>query len=565
VFASLRRIAAESGKDAATRKRAQMVSLLRAARGPEPRFLIRTLLANMRIGASRATVLSCIAAASCYHRAASASAAAPPSKSELDAAAASVARAYSVCPSFDVLIPALLAHGAAALTEHCALTPGVPVNPMLAKPTGGIPDALNALRAAGSTEGAEGLSFLAEFKYDGQRAQCHILPPHAAGADADADVSGADASPRVRIFSRNGDDVSAAFPDAAAALLAAAAGGVALTAGGAVLDAELVAVDRADGNRVRPFQDLSTRARSAAGAAAGAAAVPVDVCLFVFDCLALGGRALIDEPLSARRAAIDAALPSLHTLPPGRVARARGQELQLPSHTDADADADADADVDADADDAQLITRVTALLHASLAGGCEGLMLKRLDARYDPDKRSSAWLKLKKDYIAELQDSLDLVPIGAWRGSGRKHAWYSPFLLACYDPETETYASVCRVMSGFSDAFYKDRFAFYHEGDGSDDSDVRELPGKPAYYATGDTPDVWLAPREVWEVRGADLTLSPRHAAAAGRVHATRGVSLRFPRFIRVRCVPNDAHAHACMLRAALHACMRACAVCVKF
>lgn len=33
---------------------------------------------------------------------------------------------------------------------------------------------------------------------------------------------------------------------------------------------------------------------------------------------------------------------------------------------------------------------------------------------------------------------------------------YSPFLMACYDPDTEEYQSVCRVMSGFSDAFYKE-------------------------------------------------------------------------------------------------------------
>ena len=39
---------------------------------------------------------------------------------------------------------------------------------------------------------------------------------------------------------------------------------------------------------------------------------------------------------------------------------------------------------------------------------------------YDADKRTMAWLKLKKDYVTGLGDSLDLVPIGAWHGNGRK-------------------------------------------------------------------------------------------------------------------------------------------------
>jgi ATP-dependent DNA ligase len=46
------------------------------------------------------------------------------------------------------------------------------------------------------------------------------------------------------------------------------------------------------------------------------------------------------------------------------------------------------------------------------------------------------------------------VPIGGWYGNGRKAGWVSPFLLAAWDPETETLATVCRCMSGFTDAFY---------------------------------------------------------------------------------------------------------------
>ena len=43
---------------------------------------------------------------------------------------------------------------------------GVPLKPMLAKICEGIPDALRQLKG----------DFLAEFKYDGQRSQIHLLP-----------------------------------------------------------------------------------------------------------------------------------------------------------------------------------------------------------------------------------------------------------------------------------------------------------------------------------------------------------------------------------------------------
>lgn len=118
------------------------------------------------------------------------------------------------------------------------------------------------------------------------------------------------------------------------------------------------------------------------------------------------------------------------------------------------------------------------------------------------------------------------VPIGAWYGNGRKAGWYSPFLLACWDPEAEEFQSVCRVMSGFSDAFYtaaKERFSSKHL-----------LPGPKPYYNTGESPNVWFDAVEVWEIRGADITLSPVHKAAVGKLHESRGCSLRFPRFIQV-------------------------------
>ena len=67
---------------------------------------------------------------------------------------------------------------------------------------------------------------------------------------------------------------------------------------------------------------------------------------------------------------------------------------------------------------------------------------------HNTDKRTSAWLKLKKDYVLGVGDSLDLVPIGAWHGNGRKAAWWSPILLAIWDEISGQFIAVCKCMSG---------------------------------------------------------------------------------------------------------------------
>lgn len=90
-----------------------------------------------------------------------------------------------------------------------------------------------------------------------------------------------------------------------------------------------------------------------------------------------------------------------------------------------------------------------------------------LPATYEPDQRSQGWLKVKKgkcgfelilfpeasltlpqDYLEGLGDSLDLVPIGAWWGQGRKAGWWSPILLACHNPDSGALEAVCKCMSG---------------------------------------------------------------------------------------------------------------------
>lgn len=80
---------------------------------------------------------------------------------------------------------------------------GVPLKPMLAKISEGVPDAIKQLKGA---------PFLAEYKYDGTRAQIHLLSDNS-----------------VKVFSRNCEDKTASMPDVVAAIQAAAKGTLPVT------------------------------------------------------------------------------------------------------------------------------------------------------------------------------------------------------------------------------------------------------------------------------------------------------------------------------------------------
>lgn len=96
-------------------------------------------------------------------------------------------------------------------------------------------------------------------------------------------------------------------------------------------------------------------------------------------------------------------------------------------------------------------------LEQAVASGCEGLMIKALDdeeSEYKAGRRSYSWMKLKHDYLSDeltttkrksdaasasgngtfLADTLDLVPIGAFYGKGRRAGVFGSFLMATYNP-----------------------------------------------------------------------------------------------------------------------------------
>ncbi|KAI2487708.1 DNA ligase [Pyrenophora tritici-repentis] len=455
--------------------------------GPsEAKFIVRTLEGKLRLGLAEKTVVVAVAQAMIFHEMSLEGK--TPSTTDLAKAEAMLKTVYSELPSYEVIIPAMLEHGIMNLRENCRLQPGVPLKPMLAKPTKSITEVLDRF---------EGKDFTCEYKYDGERAQIHFVAH-------DADMELATAAPTAgksdrgvsNIFSRNSEDLSKKYPDILAKLPTWVKEGTKSF----VLDCETVAWDMVE-KKVLPFQQLMTRKRKDVKVED----VKVKVCVFAFDLLYLNGEALVTKSFRERREHLNEAFIPVE----GEFALAKfGNTNEL--------------------------EEIQTLLEDSVKEGCEGLMVKMLDGPesfYEPSKRSQNWLKVKKDYLAGVGDSLDLVVLGAYYGKGKRTSWYGAFLLACYNPKTEKYETVCNIGTGFSEAILESLHKTLSEI-------VIDRP-KPFYtHSTGnkDQPDVWFEPRYVWEVKTADLTLSPRYKAAADEVGGGgKGVSLRFPRFIKER------------------------------
>ena len=98
----------------------------------------------------------------------------------LESATVAVRNAYSECPSYDLLIPALLQHGTTDLLTHVHFVAGTPVKAMLAKPTNGVSEVLDRFADC---------EFTCEYKYDGERAQVRLLPRAACALTCSAEQS----------------------------------------------------------------------------------------------------------------------------------------------------------------------------------------------------------------------------------------------------------------------------------------------------------------------------------------------------------------------------------------
>jgi DNA ligase-1 len=312
-------------------------------------------------------------------------------------------------------------------------------------------------------------------KYDGLRVQIH--------KNAD----------QVSIFSRNLESMTEMFPE----LVAAAAG---LEVESVILDGEAIAYNAESEEFVR-FQETTARRRKE-GIAEMAARVPMRA--FIFDVMFRDGSDLTLLPYERRFEIIQELLRESDTL------------LMAPLMKTDSAD------------------ELTRQLLDNISRGLEGIVAKRLDSPYQAGARNFNWVKLKRNTSGQLNDTIDVVLLGYYRGKGKRAEFGTGALLAgVYDSDKDEFVTISKLGTGLSDQGWRE----IHQRLAS-----LEVAEKPARVNSLLVPDAWLEPAIVVEVLADEITPSPRHTA--GMAGDRPGFALRFPRIVSLRTQdkkPEDA------------------------
>ena len=311
---------------------------------------------------------------------------------------------------------------------------------------------------------------LVDYKYDGERAQIHKK------------------GDTVYIFSRRLENITHQYPDVVDYVRQY------INANEVIVEGEIVAVDPESGE-IRPFQELMHRKRKS-DIQEAIKEYPVNV--YLFDLMYYEGEDYTVKPLPERRKKLEEILkPS--------------EYVRIAHHIYVDN-----------------VEQLKEFFYQAISEGAEGIMAKNIskDSIYQAGARGFLWIKLKRDYQSEMADTVDLVVVGAFLGKGKRGGIYSSLLMAAYNPDNDTFETVCKVATGFSDEEYAELQKKLAE--------IKRTTKHPRVVSKME-PDLWVEPVLVAEIIGAEITLSPQHTCCLGKIEPDAGLSIRFPRFIKWR------------------------------
>jgi len=306
-----------------------------------------------------------------------------------------------------------------------------------------------------------------EYKYDGERVQVHS--PAGGG---------------LMLFSRRLELINSHYPD----IMRLAAAGIG--ASSYIVEGEIVVIDPDSGDLL-PFQELMHRRRKY-GVADAMSAYPA--ALRLFDVMFLEGEDYTDKPYPQRRASLSKVVNESSLL--------RLAEQKVVDSPDA----------------------LESFFEEAISNGCEGLVAKSLSDKsiYKAGARGWLWIKYKRDYKSEMMDTVDLVVVGAFMGTGKRSGRIGSLLLAAYDDEEDAFRTVCKCSTGFTDEDIKNMRRLLEK-------DI--MPHRHPSVDSKIDADIWVAPSKVAEILGSEITLSPIHTCGIGAIRKGAGLAIRFPRF----------------------------------
>ena len=301
-----------------------------------------------------------------------------------------------------------------------------------------------------------------EAKYDGVRLQCHITR----GGD-------------VFLFSRHQENMTKMFPDMVKALKK-------LPVKSVVLDCEALSYNEATGEYYS-FQETVQRKRKH-GVKEFAQDLPLR--LFAFDIMHLNGKDVMEKPYVKRRALLEKVVDE-HS---DRIVLSEKSVVSEPAE-------------------------LQELFEDIVGRGLEGIIAKDLEAPYTAGARKFAWVKLKRSYKGELQDSIDAVILGYFKGKGHRARFgFGTLLAGVYDPKRDEFKTIAKVGTGFTEEqMQKLKEAL----------DRISVKKRPARVDSNITPDVWVEPKYVVTLVADEITRSPVHTCGWTK---GKGYALRFPR-----------------------------------
>jgi len=285
---------------------------------------------------------------------------------------------------------------------------------------------------------------------------------------------------KIEIFSRNHEKMTHMFPDIINGIKNQ------VKAKTIVIEGEAVAFNE-ETSELLPFQVTITRKRKYD---IEATAKELPLVLFAFDILYLNGKDLTQEPYFKRTKLLENSIKKGFTI--------RLAEKII-------------------TDNPKILEK---FFEENIEKGAEGIIAKRLDAEYQAGARNFNWIKLKRSYKGELQDTVDVVIVGYFRGKGlRTKLGIGALLGAVYDKKQDEFRTIAKIGSGLTEEnWIKLRKML----------DEIKTEAKPKRVDSLIKPDVWISPKYVFTIMADEITKSPMHTCC--RHNDDIGFALRFPR-----------------------------------